>query len=155
MADWSLSWYYKNFTRDEVVAACEQDNQADLVEHQLLEALDDFRDELNAPIIFSPARGSLFATSGHSEKSYHYQGKAADIMFPQTPLLEAFFSATRFIAFGGIGIYPYWKPDAGLHVDIRPASMRAYWWRDKRGKYYWLHDANEIRALMPLLIAAD
>jgi len=149
-----MAWGYRNFTRKEVERACEQENQADLVAYQLLEALDDFRDYIAAPIIFSPVRGSLYATSGHSEKSLHYQGKAADIMFPQTPLLEAFIAATRFIAFGGIGIYPYWKPDAGLHVDIRATRMRAYWWRDKRGKYYWLHDANEIRALMPLLIAA-
>jgi len=117
----------------------------------LLRALDEFRYELGARIIFSPLRGSLYARSGHAKDSYHYKGMAADLMFPDTPLLEAFFAATRFMDFGGIGVYPYWAPDPGLHVDVRPARMRAYWWRDQEGRYIWLHQAKEIRHLFTIL----
>jgi hypothetical protein len=48
---------------------------------------------------------------------------------------------------GGVGIYPYWKwADkelyGGLHLDIRPentGSNKIIWWRDKEGRYRYIH----------------
>lgn len=159
-----MSWPYRFFTKKECAKACEPAALVETVSPRLLTALDLFRGELKSEIRFMPHRRALACLKGHSPSSYHYplyKGEqldrpcmAADIYFPALNLLEAFFQASRFPHFGAIGIYPFWNPDPGLHVDVRLGTMRAYWWRDFSGEYYWLHSAKEIRELLPILVKA-
>lgn len=135
--DWQGSSYFP-----EVVDRAE----GALVHPALVDALGALRRNLGAPIIISPNPEALVATSGHSEDppSWHYivpgrntRGMAADIMVAGHDLLTAFLAALKLVPFGGIGVYPYWKPKPGLHVDLRPYTNRSVWWRDEVGGYHY------------------
>lgn len=118
--------------------------------HELLLKLDDFRDYLGSPIFIT------CGTQGeHAANSQHYQGKAVDVVFPDTKmgLLDRFIAAERF-GFRGIGIYPEWKYQGrdfgGLHLDVRPLSYeldgtqeyQQARWICYEGNYYGLTHAN-------------
>lgn len=81
--------------------------------------VDEFREQLGAPVIISPAAGALMRFDSGSE-SQHCYGRAGDIMLPAGPDLKTAFSVASRVGFTGIGIYPHWKPSPGLHLDIRP-----------------------------------
>lgn len=71
-----------------------------------------------------------------AENSYHYEGKALDIMFPDLTLKDlpdVFYTLCRY-PFMGIGMYSQWKiagrsfpPIGGFHVDVRPTTRKALW----------------------------
>lgn len=89
--------------------------------------LDSYRELVNTPIYIS------CATQGkHSPNSYHYQGKAVDILFPNKVLadLPYLVSAAEQIGFTGIGIYNNWHLHEvltpGMHLDIRPGSLKKW-----------------------------
>lgn len=90
----------------------------------LVAGLDVLRGELGAPLEISPAKGSLGRYEG-GEGSLHNVERhglcyAADVLLPASwPVDEAFFLAQRLKIFSGIGVYPFWKPRAGLHLDMR------------------------------------
>ena len=130
-------WPYKYFSREECARACESPEQVELVSPTLLKTLDAFRDLLGAPIIFSPAPGTLYAKSGHAEDSEHGDGEAGDIKFPKTGISTALLTATRFPFFASIGVYPLWKPYPGLHVGVRYHTniFRKMWWKDETGNW--------------------
>ncbi len=88
----------------------------------LLIKLDDFREEIGQQVIISPAAGSLMRY-GSGDESQHIYGRAADIMLPKGPDLETAFNAAKKVGFSGIGVYPGWKPYAGLHLDVRPLNI--------------------------------
>jgi len=88
----------------------------------LVKQLDELRDFIGYPIYI------LYGSQGkHSKKSYHYTDpcKAVDCYCKDLSLLDFYFAAERF-NFGGIGIYPYWKPYPGLHLDIRGADQEFF-----------------------------
>lgn len=109
------------FARDEFGA------WADMMHSALLFALDVLRDALNAPVVISPAKGSLgrrmgMSTSLHNVR-FHGRVYAADVLLPSSwGVAEGFDAARNVRLFSGIGVYPFWKPRPGLHVDVRHLS---------------------------------
>lgn len=90
----------------------------------LVAGLDVLRGELGVPLEISPAKGSLGRYEG-GEGSLHNVERhglcyAADVLIPASwPVDDAFYLAQRLKIFSGIGVYPFWKPRAGLHLDMR------------------------------------
>jgi len=85
----------------------------------LFMALDKLRNLCGKPVYVNCG----YATSGHSPRSYHYKGMAADIHIKNMNVLDQFLFAEKIDEFNGIGIYPDWH-NPGLHVDIRPHAKR-------------------------------
>jgi len=127
-----------------------------LMDPRLLEALDEFRDRLRAPVMISPAQGALGRHLGAEHHSRHNVDRwgtvqAADIMLPRGPDLYDQHSAMAVVGiatscgFGGIGIYLGWEPYPGMHLDIRPfkpGGISATWSR-VNGKYVAMSQAWE------------
>lgn len=93
----------------------------------LLFALDVLRDTLNAPVVISPSAGALGRRLGGSSSLHNVDVfgmvYAADILLPVSWGVEEGFDAARNVRlFSGIGVYPFWKPRPGLHVDVRHLS---------------------------------
>lgn len=124
-----------------------------LMDPALLSALDAFRDLLGYPIEISPARGSIgrpvLRADGTqeeneigAERSYHnyvLHGavKAIDVM-PKPPggatpgERQRWVQVAQQAGFTGIGLYPTWKPRAGLHLDVRPTTPARWAWLGDR-----------------------
>ena len=100
---------------------------ADMMHPALVFALDVLRDALGAPVVISPAKGSLgrrmgMATSLHNV-DFHVRVYAADVLLPVSVGVDFGFDVARDLRlFSGIGVYPFWKPRAGLHLDVRHLS---------------------------------
>jgi len=100
----------------------------DQISYPLILELDAFRHKINTPIFIS------CGTQGkHENGSYHYQGLALDILFPEKEkkdIPNLFLLALKF-KFNGIGIYTDWqyknKVIGGMHIDFRPTPQRATW----------------------------
>ena len=93
----------------------------------LLLALDVLRDTLNSPVVISPAPGSLGRRLAGSSSLHNVDVfgmvHAADVLLPVSWGVEEGFDAARNVRlFSGIGVYPFWKPRPGLHVDVRHLS---------------------------------
>lgn len=93
----------------------------------LLLALDVLRDTLNSPVVISPAPGSLGRRLAGSSSLHNVDVfgmvYAADVLLPVSWGAEEGFDAARNVRlFSGIGVYPFWKPRAGLHLDVRHLS---------------------------------
>lgn len=93
----------------------------------LLYGLDVLRETLNDPVVISPARGSLGRRLGGSKSLHNIDVfgmvYAADVLLPITwSAAEGFEAALKLRLFSGVGVYPFWKPRPGLHVDVRHAS---------------------------------
>jgi|GEM_PF-1644487 uncharacterized protein YcbK (DUF882 family) len=88
---------------------------------ELLGRLDAFRAEWGRPVSISTAPGAILRVG--SGTSQHFAGRAVDI-FPQGMTTRQDAERARRIAinvgFTGIGVYPLWRPSAGLHLDVRP-----------------------------------
>lgn len=90
----------------------------------LLLKLDQFRDEIGRPIQISPAPGAVGRIgTGNSRHNVTRWGEvqAVDVMFPGATMddIKGYYEIARQI-FGGVGVYPDWKPEPGMHVDVRP-----------------------------------
>lgn len=100
---------------------------AGFIHPALLFGLDVLRETLNAPVVISAARGALGRRLGGS-KSLHNVDVfgmvyAADVLLPMTmSASEGFDTALKLRLFSGVGVYPFWKPRPGLHLDVRHAS---------------------------------
>ena len=93
----------------------------------LLLALDVLRDTLNAPVVISPAPGALGRGLGGSSSLHNVDlfgmVYAVDVLLPVSWGVEEGFDAARNVRlFSGIGVYPFWIPRPGLHVDVRHLS---------------------------------
>lgn len=101
----------------------------------LLLALDMLRDKAGYPVVIHCA----YDTDGHSPKSYHYKGLAADLHFKSdlTPL-EQYCFISMVPGLNGVGWYPDWN-NPGWHVDLRPNPLR---WTRKDGVY--CYDVREF-----------
>lgn len=100
---------------------------ADMMHPALLFALDVLRDALNAPVVISPAKGALGRRMGMSTSlhnvDFHGMVYAVDVLLPMAwGAAEGFEAARELRLFSGIGVYPFWKPRAGLHLDVRHLS---------------------------------
>jgi hypothetical protein len=98
---------------------------------ELLTKLDEFRHRLGFPVIISPAAGSLGRNLGYTDTSQHNidmwgEVRAVDVMFSNTIDLEHAYNIAKAVGFTGIGAYPDWKPNHGLHLDVRIAPL-ALW----------------------------
>ena len=118
-----------------------------MMDDRLLILLDRFRERLGRPVMISPAEGSLGRLTG-SRTSMHYAGggvvRAADVMLPEGPDLQTAYLVAREVGFTGIGLYPFWKPYPGLHLDVRPdrtAGNPATWSRTASGEYVGIERA--------------
>ena len=119
----------------------------DVLDEELKEKLDDLRARYGRAVSISPAEGAIGRRLGPSKKSYHnldFHGvvKAVDVL-PSGDDLTKFFRLAKAVGFGGIGIYPHWKPRPGLHLDVRPKIHRLRWFScidPKTGKqtYHYL-----------------
>lgn len=100
---------------------------ANRVHPALLFALDVLRDTLGAPVAISPAAGALGRRLGGSSSLHNVDVfgmvYAADVLLPLSwGVAEGFDAARNVRLFSGIGVYPFWKPRPGLHVDVRHLS---------------------------------
>lgn len=102
------------------------------LDRELLVTLDALRGLLGVPIQIHT--GAITAPRAETTDSQHPRGRAVDCSAPDLSLLEFWLFAERFSAFRGIGLYPFWQRP-GLHLDTRPTTVRARWWRDASGRY--------------------
>ena len=100
-------------------------------------------------------------TRAHAPNSLHYEGRAFDLMFPKNKLATAWLTAMRFPKFGGVGCYPRWAPDPGLHLDTRfPSDLeqgkgfKVCWWVSEDGRYNYLSSEDDIIAFLGVLRSA-
>lgn len=101
---------------------------ANMIHPALLFALDVLREKLGAAVVISPAAGSLGRRLGGSSSLHnvdvHGTVHAADVLLPMAWGAAGGFEAARELRlFSGIGVYPFWKPRAGLHLDVRHLSV--------------------------------
>lgn len=103
-----------------------------------------FRRFVNRPVVILNA----YELTGHTGE-YHPKGMAADFYVKGMNVVDQFIALTRFDGFNGIGIYPHWRPQGGLHGDIRPKENRfdpdARWIRNKAGNYITLTWENLLK----------
>lgn len=93
----------------------------------LLFALDVLRDTLNAPVVISPAPGALGRRLGGSSSLHNVDVfamvYAADVLLPLCcSVADGFQVACNLRLFSGVGVYPFWSPRPGLHLDVRHLS---------------------------------
>jgi len=167
--DWKELWCFK---KDEVAAAC-QDGAWQKIDAGSFYLLDDFANylvggkRLISQVQFLPTRTktgiptatwNAEETKAHAADSLHYRGQAFDLMFPKNALATAWLTALRFGRWGGIGAYPFWKPDPGLHLDTRwvgaseeGVGFRVLWWVTREGKYRYLNSEEDIMEFLGAL----
>ncbi len=115
-----------------------------LMSLELLRKVDEFRHRLGYPVSISPAFGAIgrpvigaddTAAESGAERSYHNYLIHGEVMaldlLPSPPggatLAERqrWVNVARAVGFTGIGLYPDWRPRAGIHLDVRPVSALA------------------------------
>lgn len=108
---------------------------AEWMDHTFLRTLDKYRHELQMPIMISPHRDSLGRKAGKPTSEHYFDGsrylRVADVMphtrgrsFDREEMAYAVELAKTM--FSGVGLYPYWSPYAGLHLDLRPGKQKTW-----------------------------
>lgn len=100
---------------------------AEMMHPALVFALDVLRDTLDAPVVISPVPGALGRRMGRSTSlhnvDWHGLVYAADVLLPMAwGAAEGFEAARGLRLFSGVGVYPFWNPRPGLHLDVRHLS---------------------------------
>lgn len=110
---------------------------ASKMSYDLLRRLDALREFCGNGIVIHCG----YETGGHSEKSQHYLGNAADLHIEGVSLINQYLLAERF-DFAGIGLYPGWNRP-GLHCDVRLKAKEESYnrWARLNGKYVFLNEA--------------
>ena len=97
--------------------------------------LDSLRGWVACPIIITAG----YYSQGHSSGSYHYKGKAVDIIICSDMNIRQQWEYIRISGFAGIGVYPDWKYKdfrGGWHLDSRDVAQL---WREvSKGEYFYL-----------------
>lgn len=118
------------FDREEFVRPHEEGAETecwfDAMDPRLLVLLDAFRSHINQPVEISPAPGALGRRRGDASTQHNVdrwgQVRAADLMLgwltSRKAVVESVETLSR-IGITGIGIYPHWSPQPGIHVDTR------------------------------------
>ena len=97
--------------------------------------LDSLRGWVNCPIIITAG----YDSQGHSSDSYHYKGKAVDIIICTDMSMRQQWDYIRISGFAGIGVYPEWKYKdfkGGWHCDSR--EIPQIWREVSKGEYFYL-----------------
>jgi hypothetical protein len=117
------------------------------IEDSFLLSLFQFRVAMDNPIYIHDNGG--FTTTGHSENSYHYQGRAIDFHFKYNPVhLRRLVVAAVKCGLYGIGMYPHWMPKpGGFHLDNRPGGRFNVWSRNENGIYTYLFSEQIAESL--------
>jgi len=108
--DWTQ---YKYFT------ASENWGDPDMMQHVLIAELERLRTIIRGPII-------ILSGYRDGDTGTHGAGIAADIYASGVNTLDLYIEAIR-LDFRGVGLYPEWRPNGGIHVDMRTAVHRALW----------------------------
>ena len=112
---------------------------------EFVQTLEEFRQYLGLSLVIS------CGTQGnHTADSWHYKGRAADIIIPDMAgktLLDVGLQASRF-GFTGIGLYRDWsyngKRVGGLHLERAPGiPIRKYWLCTKEDGAQVYHEFSE------------
>ena len=95
----------------------------ELMDDDLLVVIDKFRELWGRPVRISPASGAIGRTVGSSFHNYVMHGKvmAVDLMPSQMTTSadrKHAFDCAELAGATGIGLYPYWKPSQGIHIDV-------------------------------------
>jgi len=105
----------------------------------LLKRLDALREFIGFPIYVLCG----YETSGHTEHSMHYVGKAADVYCKNIGLLDFYLISERF-NFGGIGVYVFPNGSKFLHLDVRETDLEqkipSRWASFRKGEYVALNE---------------
>lgn len=140
------------FTSDEFIRPAEAGgvpiNWCNQLDTRLVLLLDVLRNQWGRPIIISPAPGTIgrHHGSGYHVADVHGMVQAVDVMpgFKGPDDARHFVHLAEAIGFGGIGIYPVWRPMAGAHLDTGPFNRR--WGRIGRADVSIGEALSSIRA---------
>jgi len=114
----------------------------------LLRRLDALREFIGFPIYVLCG----YETSGHTDNSMHYVGKAADVYCKEESLVNFYLAAERF-GFGGIGVYTWGTPSGFLHLDVREVDLEqklpSRWASYRKGEYVALDECFVRSFLLP------
>jgi len=114
----------------------------------LLVRLDALREFIGSPIYVLCG----YETSGHSEHSLHYVGKAADVYCKDMSLIDFYLTSEKF-GFGGIGTYVWGTPYGFLHLDVRETDLEqklpSRWASFQKGDYVALDECFVRSFLLP------
>jgi len=97
---------------------------------RLLFLLDSLRHQWGSSITISPVRGALGRHNGETDTSQHNFDKwgevrAADVFLEGMnckPTTNKALGLAMRTGFTGIGVYPDWQPQPGLHLDVRQSE---------------------------------
>ena len=102
---------------------------AEKIEYWLVKRLDEWREEIGLPVYIHNGWGPR--GSHDAKNSYHYIGLAVDCHIPGKNIQQQYELAKLRFNDGGIGVYPNWQPNGGLHVDLGPKRR----WACINGQY--------------------
>ena len=97
--------------------------------------LDSLRGLITLPIIITAG----YDSHGHSSDSYHYKGKAVDIIICTDMTMREQWEYIKISGFNGVGVYPEWKYKdfkGGWHLDVR--DIPQVWRQVTKGEYFYL-----------------
>ena len=110
-------------------------NKGKDMDMETVHRLDSLRGWVACPIIIIAG----YDSQGHSVDSYHYKGKAVDIIICSDMTIREQWDYIRISGFDGIGVYPDWKYKdfrGGWHLDSRDVAQL---WREvSKGEYFYL-----------------
>jgi len=121
-----LGYSAANIDFDKIYGFSESEfqGQLHLLDANVIFVLQKLRSKIGR-IQVSPAYGAIARTDG-SKTTMHYANLkdnvlslAIDIMPIDADLKTAYKAAKEIKEIGAVGVYPDWKPRAGLHIDLR------------------------------------
>ena len=110
-------------------------NKGKDMDMETVHRLDSLRGWVGCPIIITAG----YDSQGHSTDSYHYKGKAVDIIICTEMTMREQWDYIKISGFNGIGVYPDWKYKdfrGGWHVDTR--DIPQVWRQVAKGEYFYL-----------------
>lgn len=85
-----------------------------------------------------------YEKEGHATNSMHPKGLAVDGGVDN--LRKAFMVAMR-LPFTGVGLYKWWTPRNGVHLDMKPIPFdqpKRVWYRDMVGVYHNINTLSDL-----------
>ena len=110
-------------------------NKGKDMDMETVHRLDSLRGWVGCPIIITAG----YDSQGHSTDSYHYKGKAIDIIICTNMSIRQQWQYIKISGFNGVGVYPDWKYKdfrGGWHVDTR--DIPQVWRQVAKGEYFYL-----------------